>query len=201
MIDVPGPPPGTRRPRHRGTAGARSMRRCGKPVVPHPKGSNVACELTPRARLPARSPKAADSPPRRRGAEFADLIDTRGAGTHRPTARLTCAAAATSNLGGQDVGLATRPRAAALADRIAGAWRGLRAGAGSTPSASDPGLELRLAAVDTRLAQMEDALEDLQDALYRQARREDETRADLQKRTEPRRIAKELSADARRRGL
>jgi hypothetical protein len=48
---------------------------------------------------------------------------------------------------------------------------------------------------------MEGALEDLQDALYRQARREDETRADLHKRTEPKRIAKELSADARRRGL
>ena len=70
-----------------------------------------------------------------------------------------------------------------------------------TPSGSDPDVELRLAAVNARLTHIEDALEDLQDALYRQARREDETRADLQKRTEPRRIAKELSADARRRGL
>ena len=78
------------------------------------------------------------------------------------------------------MGLATRPRAAALADRIAGAWRGLRAGAEPTPSGSDPDVELRLAAVDARLTHMEDALEDLQDALYRQARREDETRADLQ---------------------
>jgi hypothetical protein len=99
------------------------------------------------------------------------------------------------------VGLATRPRAAALADRIAGAWRGLRAGAEPPPDGQDPDVELRLAAIDARLRQMEDALEDLQDALYRQARREDETRADLHKRTEPKRIAKELSADARRRGL
>jgi hypothetical protein len=99
------------------------------------------------------------------------------------------------------VGLATRPRAAALADRIAGAWRGLRAGAEPTPSGSDPDVEFRFAAIDARLTHIEDALEDLQDALYRQARREDETRADLQKRTEPKRIAKELSADARRRGL
>ena len=99
------------------------------------------------------------------------------------------------------MGLATRPRAAALAERVAGAWRGLRAGAKPTPSGSDPDVELRLAAVDARLGHMEGALEDLQDALYRQARREDETRADLHKRTEPKRIAKELSADARRRGL
>ena len=99
------------------------------------------------------------------------------------------------------MGLATRPRAAALAERVAGAWRGLRAGAEPTPSGSDPDVELRLAAVDARLGHMEGALEDLQDALYRQARREDETRADLHKRTEPKRIAKELSADARRRGL
>jgi len=99
------------------------------------------------------------------------------------------------------VGLATRPRAAALADRIAGAWRGLRVGAEPTPPGLDPDLERRLAAVDVRLSHMEDALEDLQDALYRQAMREDETRADLQKRTEPKRIAEALSADARRRGL
>ena len=67
----------------------------------------------------------------------------------------------------------TRPRAAALADRMAGAWHRRRAGGRSTPP----------------------------DALYRQAVREDETRADLRQRTEPERIARELSADARRRGL
>ena len=99
------------------------------------------------------------------------------------------------------MGLATRPRVAALADRIAGAWRGLRADAPPTLSGSDPDLELRLAVVDTRLTHLEGGLEDLQDALYRQARREDETRADLHERTEPKSIAKELSADARRRGL
>lgn len=99
------------------------------------------------------------------------------------------------------MGLATRPRAAALADRIAGAWRGLRAGPEPGPPGWAPDLELRLAAVDARLNHVEDALEDLQDALYRQAMREDETRADLHKRTEAKRIAQELSADARRRGL
>jgi hypothetical protein len=77
----------------------------------------------------------------------------------------------------------------------------LRTGAEPTPPGPDPDVELRLTAIDARVTQMEAALEDLQDALYRQARREDETRADLQKRTEPKRIAKELSADARRRGL
>lgn len=99
------------------------------------------------------------------------------------------------------MGLATRPRAAALADRIAVAWRGLRGGSEPASSGSDPDFELRLAAIDQRLKYMEDALQDLQDALYRQAVREDETRADLHKRTEPKRMAQELSADARRRGL
>ena len=95
----------------------------------------------------------------------------------------------------------TRPRAAALADRMAGAWRRRRAGARSIPPGLDWELERRLQALDARMEHLEAALEGLQDALYRQAVREDETRADLRRRTEPERIARELSADTRRRGL
>ena len=51
------------------------------------------------------------------------------------------------------------------------------------------------------MTHLEGALEGLQDALYRQAVREDANRADLRERTAPGRIARELSADARRRGL
>jgi uncharacterized coiled-coil protein SlyX len=95
----------------------------------------------------------------------------------------------------------TRPRVAALADRMTGAWRGLRAERQLFRSGPDPDVERRLKGLDERIQHLEAALEGLQDALYRQAVREDETRADLRRRTEPDRIARELSADARRRGL
>jgi hypothetical protein len=50
------------------------------------------------------------------------------------------------------------------------------------------------------MTHLEAALEGVQDAIYHQAVCEDESRADLRERTEPDRIARELSADARRRG-
>jgi prefoldin subunit 5 len=59
----------------------------------------------------------------------------------------------------------------------------------------------RLERVEQRLEHLEAALEGLQDALYRQAQRDDDVRDELFKRTEPERIARELSEDARRRGL
>jgi hypothetical protein len=65
----------------------------------------------------------------------------------------------------------------------------------------DRRLERRLERTDQRLAHLEAQVEQLQDALYRQARRGDETHEELLRRTEPERIARELSDDARRRGL
>jgi hypothetical protein len=65
----------------------------------------------------------------------------------------------------------------------------------------DRRLERRLERVEQRVEHLEAALEGLQDALYRQARREDEIRDELLRRTDPERIARELSDDARRRGL
>jgi hypothetical protein len=82
-----------------------------------------------------------------------------------------------------------------------GAWRARHPDEAPARPALDPEIERRLAALDTRMEQLESALEGLQDALYRQAVREDENRADMQARTEPGRIARELDADARRRGL
>jgi hypothetical protein len=71
-----------------------------------------------------------------------------------------------------------------------------------TPGPPDPQeLERRLGGVEARMARLEVALEGLQDALYRQAVREDENVADMHKRTDPEHMARELSADARRRGL
>ena len=91
----------------------------------------------------------------------------------------------------------TRPRAAALARKLAAAGGVLR----SDGRDSLAHLDRRLAALEARMGHLETALEGLQDALYRQAVREDESVAELRERTEPARIARELSADARRRGL
>jgi uncharacterized coiled-coil protein SlyX len=65
----------------------------------------------------------------------------------------------------------------------------------------DRRLERRLERTEQRLAELEAQVEGLQDALYRQARRGDDAREELLRRTEPERIARELSDDARRRGL
>jgi hypothetical protein len=65
----------------------------------------------------------------------------------------------------------------------------------------DRRLERRLERTEQRLADLEAQVEGLQDALYRQARRGADTHEELLRRTEPERIARELSDDARRRGL
>jgi len=95
----------------------------------------------------------------------------------------------------------TRRQVAAFADRMAGAWRARHPDPEPTRAPLDPEVERRLQTLDGRMEHLEAALEGLQDALYRQAQREDETRADLRRRTDPDRIARELSADARRRKL
>jgi uncharacterized coiled-coil protein SlyX len=95
----------------------------------------------------------------------------------------------------------TRRQVAELADRLTGAWRARHPDADPEAAPLDAHLERRLHALDTRMAHLEAELEGLQDALYRQAVREDESRATLNERTDPERIARELSADARQRGL
>jgi uncharacterized coiled-coil protein SlyX len=65
----------------------------------------------------------------------------------------------------------------------------------------DRRLERRLERAEARIEHLEAALEGLQDALYRQARRADDSHDAMLQRTEPERIARELSHDARRRGL
>ena len=94
----------------------------------------------------------------------------------------------------------TRNDVTALGDRVARVWRDDDAVA-RRPAEQDRRLERRLESVETRLEHLEAALEGLQDAVYRQARREDETYEELRRRTDPERIARELSDDARRRGL
>jgi hypothetical protein len=59
----------------------------------------------------------------------------------------------------------------------------------------------RLKLLEARVERLEAELEGLQDALYRQARLEDENIDDLRRRTEPQQIARDLSDHARKRGL
>ncbi|MEA2324613.1 MAG: hypothetical protein QOD81_4463 [Solirubrobacteraceae bacterium] len=66
------------------------------------------------------------------------------------------------------------------------------------PEPPDPAVA---AAVEDRLERLEALVEGLQDAVYRNARHQDERIEELQRRTEPDELARTLSADARRRGL
>lgn len=59
----------------------------------------------------------------------------------------------------------------------------------------------RLKLLEARVERLEAALEGLQDALYRQARLEDEAIGELRRRTEPEQIARDLSDHARKHGL
>jgi hypothetical protein len=59
----------------------------------------------------------------------------------------------------------------------------------------------RVDALEGRVERLEVALEDLQDALYRQAVAHDKEIGDLRARTKPEQIARDLSENARKRGL
>ena len=61
--------------------------------------------------------------------------------------------------------------------------------------------EQRLDALEARIEHLEGELEGLQDAVYRHAVMEDENIGELRRRMEPEQMARELSRDARRRGL
>ncbi len=65
----------------------------------------------------------------------------------------------------------------------------------------DVGRDQRLEAIEARLEHLEKALEGLQDAVYRQAQMEEENIGELRRRIEPEQLARDLSQDARERGL
>jgi uncharacterized coiled-coil protein SlyX len=104
-------------------------------------------------------------------------------------------------IGGPAVRQPTRRQVAALTERMSAAWRARHPEPETAGSTLEPELERRLAALADRLEHVEVTLEGLQDALYRQSVREDERHADMRDRTDPSRLARDLSADARRRGL
>ena len=77
-------------------------------------------------------------------------------------------------------------------------WRRRSSGAGVEPPAADVGWEQRFETCEARIEHLETVLEGLQDALYRH---EKESLAELRRRTDPDQMARDLSEDARRRGL
>jgi hypothetical protein len=93
----------------------------------------------------------------------------------------------------------TEPTKGTITQRVRRLWRS-REQRPSRP-APDVGWERRLETLEARTEHLELVLEGLQDAVHRRAVREDESIDELRKRTEPNQIARDLSRNARTRGL
>jgi hypothetical protein len=85
-----------------------------------------------------------------------------------------------------------------IARRLRRLWSRRSRGGGS-----GPGLDWqeRLESLEARIEHLESAHEGLQDAVYRRAVLEDKSIEELRKRSEPAQVARDLSENARRRGL
>jgi hypothetical protein len=96
---------------------------------------------------------------------------------------------------------AASPRLAAIAERVGRLWRRRS----NVPAVETPATAVdrdrRLKTVEARVEHLETALEGLQDALYRHQVLNEENIGELRRRTDPEQIARDLSEDARRRGL
>jgi hypothetical protein len=80
-------------------------------------------------------------------------------------------------------------------------WRTRSGGGRIEPPVADVGWEQRFETCESRIEHLETALEGLQDALYRHEILDKENIAELRRRTDPDQMARDLSEDARRRGL
>lgn len=93
------------------------------------------------------------------------------------------------------------PKEARLAERVSRLLRSRSSAAAIEPSSPDVGWEHRLEKLEARIEHLETALEGLQDALYRHEVLEKDSIGELHRRTDPDQMARDLSQDARRRGL
>jgi hypothetical protein len=84
-----------------------------------------------------------------------------------------------------------------MAERQSRLWA-RRRHSGPSP---EPDSQPRVERLEARMEHLEAELEGLQDAVYRRARAEDEEIDDLRRRTAPDQLARDLSEDARKRGL
>jgi hypothetical protein len=92
----------------------------------------------------------------------------------------------------------TQNTIAELAGRL---WKRGGRDSGSEPHGADAGRELSLEALEARIQHLEAALEGLQDAVYRESLLQGGKIDDLRKRTEPGQMARDLSEEARKRGV
>ena len=90
------------------------------------------------------------------------------------------------------------PHVHRLAERVSRLMHGRSGPAAIESSSRDVGWKHR---VEARIEHLETALEGLQDALYRHEVLDKENISELHRRMDPEQIARDLSWDARRRGL
>ena len=94
------------------------------------------------------------------------------------------------------------PNVATIAEPVRRLWRRRSSGGRrSSPPSPGVGWEHRLETLEARVEDLETALEGLQDALYRHEVLEKQDIGELRRRTDPEQMARDLSQDARRRGL
>jgi len=92
-------------------------------------------------------------------------------------------------------------RSAPLAERLRRLWRRRRSGPAFDIATADGDQERRLSTVEARVEHLEAQLEALQDALYRHQVLVEGNIGELRSRTDPEQLARDLSDDARKRGL
>jgi hypothetical protein len=90
-----------------------------------------------------------------------------------------------------------RRPAKTMAERLSRLWRRR----GANPRSPYLDSRHREETLEARVEHLEAELEGLQDAVYRRARVDDEQIDELRRRTAPEQLARDLSEDARRRGL
>jgi hypothetical protein len=93
------------------------------------------------------------------------------------------------------------PRVTAIAEQVSRVWRRRSSGAAFEIPATKVDGDRRLEALEARIEHLEAALEGLQDALYRHEVLDEVSIGELRRRTDPEQMARDLSDDARRRGL
>jgi len=93
------------------------------------------------------------------------------------------------------------PMYTAITERMRRLSRASSGALRSSPRSADADWQQRVTTLEARIEHLESALEGLQDAVHRRAVLEDEHIDQLRRRTEPAQMARDLSRDARRRGL
>jgi hypothetical protein len=88
-----------------------------------------------------------------------------------------------------------------MAEPVSRVWPRRSSGAALESAAAEVDADRRLKTVEARIEYLETALEGLQDALYRHEVLDKESIGELRRRTDPEQMARDLSDDARRRGL